>query len=410
MRHLLSLAVTIAAVSTAMVPTARAEQPPALRLTLPRVCYAVVGVPMGIYYDNIVLTETPDRYTFAVRCDLGTAESRRWVATPKAGDAGDHALNVEVRDNAGTIVEQGRLVVHVVAANAGADRTVRLLIVGDSLTAATSYPNEIARLLSQPGNPGWSMLGTHRPPAAAAGVVHEGYGGWTWERFVNYYRAAAQPKPQNRREDGSPFVFASGNGKPALDLPRYFGTSCQGQRPTAVTFFLGINDCFGANPEKPAAIDARIDAVFAQADKLIAAFRQAAPEADLGVCLTTPPNSREAGFEANYHGAYHRWGWKRIQHRLVERQLEHFGSRQAEHIFIIPTELNLDPVEGYPADNGVHPNASGYRQIGASIFAWLKSRLEPAGPQGTAARQQPAADRCRNPRSVADPHDTRRAA
>ena len=343
-----------------------------LQLTLPPVCYAVVGAGMSIYYDNIVLTEKPGEYRFAVRCDLGTAQSRRWTVTPAAGDVGDHPMVVSVSDSEGRTLQQGKLAVHVAAADAGAGREIRLLIVGDSLTHATVYPNEIARLLSRPGNPAWTMLGTHRPARAAKGVAHEGYGGWTWQRFVSHY--VAKPDPA-RRIHGSPFVFAGGNGKPQLDLARYFETSCGGQRPDFVTFLLGINDCFSANPEDAAAIDARIDAMFTHADKLIAAFRKAAPEAELGVCLTTPPNARESGFEANYRGRYHRWGWKRIQHRLLQRELEHFGRHPSQRIAVIPTELNLDPLEGYPVNNGVHPNATGYQQIGASIFAWLKARV-----------------------------------
>ncbi|MBM4081059.1 MAG: hypothetical protein FJ278_15255, partial [Planctomycetes bacterium] len=80
--------------------------------------------------------------------------------------------------------------------------------------------------------------------------------------------------------------------------------------------------------------------------------------------------------EANYKGRYHRWGWKRIQHRLVQRQIERFNGREKENLFLVPTELNLDPVDGYPVDNGVHPNVTGYKQIGASIYAWLKWRLQ----------------------------------
>jgi lysophospholipase L1-like esterase len=147
-----------------------------------------------------------------------------------------------------------------------------------------------------------------------------------------------------------------------------------------VTLLLGTNDCFHVDPNNPAAIDARINTMFTHADRLIAAFRKSAPKAGLGICLTTPPNARESGFEANYHGQYHRWGWKRIQHRLVQRELEHFGGRQAEQIHIVPTELNLDPVDGFPVDNGVHPNLAGYQQIGATIFAWIKSRLEAHSP------------------------------
>lgn len=365
----------LVALATLNAETRAGEAKPAssLRLTLPPVCYSVVGVPISLYYDNLVLTEKPEQYRFKVECDLGTTERRRWTVTPCAADVGDHPIAVSVSDAEGKVLQQGKLVLHVAKADAGAGRAIRLLIVGDSLTHATVYPNEIARLLPLFGNPAWTMLGTHRPAGAAKGVAHEGYGGWTWEGFGNRYLAKPDPTGKNR---GSPFVFAVGGGKPALDLDHYFNASCGGQRPDFVTFLLGINDCFSANPEDPAAVDARIDAMFRHADKLVAAFRKAVPGADLGICLTTPPNARESGFEANYHGKYPRWGWKRVQHRLVERELKHFGGRESERIFLVPTELNLDPLDGYPENNGVHPNAVGYRQIGASIFAWIKSRLE----------------------------------
>jgi lysophospholipase L1-like esterase len=42
----------------------------------------------------------------------------------------------------------------------------------------------------------------------------------------------------------------------------------------------------------------------------------------------------------------------------------------------VPTELNLDPIDGYPVNNGVHPNPEGYAQIGDSFYAWMKSWLE----------------------------------
>ena len=117
------------------------------------------------------------------------------------------------------------------------------------------------------------------------------------------------------------------------------------------------------------------------AETLLAAFRAAVPDADLAVCVTTPPNTREAAFEANYKGRYHRWGWKRIQHRLVERLLKRFSNPPVEEssgkgrLLLVPTHLNLDPVDGYPVNNGVHPNKLGYDQVGASLYAWLKWRL-----------------------------------
>ena len=366
----LALLVLFLLLAARAVPAAEVRGAGPLRLLLPPVVYAVPGVETNLYWDNAVLTETPENYRFQVQCPLGRSEARRWTLIPAAQDIGDHRLALSVTDPGGQCLGEAGTTLRIVPADAGKASKLRLLVIGDSLTGATAYPNEIARLLSQPGNPAWEMLGTHRPASAAPGVFHEGYGGWTWARFNSYVNP--DPKAAGRLR-GSPFVFSDGEGKqPKLDLDRYFAESCGGHKPDAVTIMLGINDCFGANPESP---DERIDAMFQQADILLAALRHAAPEADIGLCLTTPPNARESGFEANYHGRYHRWGWKRIQHRLVERQIARFGGRESERLFLVPTELNLDPVDGYPVNNGVHPNTDGYRQIGASIYAWLKWRL-----------------------------------
>ncbi|MEW6357189.1 MAG: SGNH/GDSL hydrolase family protein [Planctomycetota bacterium] len=343
-----------------------------LQLTLPPTFYAAPGVEISIYYDNIVLTEKPEDYRFTVDCKIGKAEERRWTVTPRPKDHGDHPVSVTVADSKGKTLAKGKTTLHVAKADAGAGKTLRLLIVGDSLTNATVYPKEIGRLLSEPANPQWIMFGTNRRGGPDEKVGHEGYGGWTWQLFTSHY----EPNPDKaNKKFSSPFIFVK-DGKPELDVPEYFKEHCGGTRPDIVTFLLGINDCFSANPDDVDAIDKRVDDMFKPAERLIEEFQKAAPKADLGICLTTPPNSRESGFEANYKGRYHRWGWKRIQHRLVQRQIEHFDGQESKHIFIVPTELNLDPVDGYPDNNGVHPNPIGYQQIGASIYAWIKWRLE----------------------------------
>ena len=53
-----------------------AESPQPLGLTLPPAMYAVPGIEMSLYYDNVVLTETPDVFQFQVICDLGKAERK----------------------------------------------------------------------------------------------------------------------------------------------------------------------------------------------------------------------------------------------------------------------------------------------------------------------------------------------
>ena len=217
------------------------------------------------------------------------------------------------------------------------------------------------------------MIGTHKPTGVAPDVRHEGYGGWKWADFLTKF--APQPAGVTAgplaRKSTSPFLFADDAQKPVFDLPRYFRENSDGQPPDVVTFLLGINDCFAANPDSP---DAKITEVLANAEKLLAEFHKAAPKAQLAVGLTTPPNARQSGFTANYKDKYPRWGWKRIQHRLVQRMLQQFRGREAQNIHLVPTELNLDPLDGYPENNGVHPNATGYAQIGHSFYSWIKSR------------------------------------
>lgn len=344
-----------------------------LQLTLPPVVYAVPGHSVSLYHDNLVLTQTPENYRYEFACKVGKNEERRWTVTPVDADVGEHPLSVTVKDASGKVLEQGQTTLHVSPRNAGAGKPLRLLIVGDSLTHASVYPNEIARLGTETGNPKLTLLGTHKPSSVKPGVAHEGYGGWTWVRFLTLFTPqkteAAGPLA---KKETSPFIFPSGDGKKgAFDLKRYFKEHCDNQPPDVVTFLLGINDCFGANPEDP---DAKITEVLANAEKLLAEFHKAAPKARLAVGLTTPPNARQEGFTANYKDKYPRWGWKRIQHRLVQRMLEQFSNREEDGLYLVPTELNLDPIDGYPTNNGVHPNQVGYAQIGVSLYCWLKAQ------------------------------------
>ncbi|MBS0204157.1 MAG: SGNH/GDSL hydrolase family protein [Planctomycetes bacterium] len=352
-----------------------------LRFTIPPRIYAVVGRPVVVYVDNVILTQTPENFALKVdRLDgdksvaIGTAEAQSWSLTPELNQIGRHRLRFRLyKREKPTEIAAATTELVVAKPDAGSGQELSLLIVGDSLTHASQYPNSLARLLSQPGNPTWSMLGTHRPAAVVDGVAHEGYGGWTWERFVKHFVPNSEGAEAKLR--GSPFVFADDQGKPQLDPSQYFDKRFAGKRPQMMVFLLGINDCFSAPADNLPKLDERIDVVFKHAETLLSAMKKAAPQADLAVCITPPPNSRQEAFAANYQDKYTRWGWKRIQHRLVERQIKQFTDREAERLFLVPTELNVDPLDGYPVNNGVHPNAVGYQQIADALYAWIKCRL-----------------------------------
>ncbi len=346
--------------------SARANKPS--DLVLPPVIYAVVGESVSIVFRNADLIPPGESFQFgSVDCRVGetAANHESWSFTPAKTHLGDHSFVLKSGNRTASTI------IRVVPRDAGSSESISLLIVGDSLTNASHYPNEIARLLSKPGNPKWKMSGTHHPKSAAENVAHEGYGGWTWNRFNTRWEPS---QPQTGKTRSSPFLFLK-DGSPQLNVSQYLQENAAGKHPDFATFLLGINDCFHANPDDPAAIEARIDTMLTEADRLLAAFRKATTDTEIGICLTPPPNDRDAAFVANYKDRYPRWGWRRIQFRLVQRQLEHFGDREDENIFIVPTSTGIDPMTGYPGDNAVHPNPAGYQTIGSEIYAWLKWRL-----------------------------------
>ena len=326
-------------------------------LLVPPYIYATVGFETEIFFDNVVLVSDSTKYRFHVSgIDLGKKKGlvkkngRKWAIVPTADDVGRHLIKISVESDKGgpTLAETETTLVVSAPNSSGA----RLLLVGDSLTASGVYPNAIGRMLGQ----SWTMLGSQTPTikpcntceVAAPGVRHEGRSGWRWATFVSDLK--------------SPF----------LDVDAYMRDVCGGDPPDAITILLGINDVIDASDvADPTAVDRAIDVMITNADTLLARFRSSMPFAAFAVALTAPPNSRDAAFTYAYGTRITRWGWRRAQHRTVERLIEHFGHRENENIHLIPTEVGLDTVDGYPLNDAVHPNALGYEQIAGSFYAWL---------------------------------------
>jgi len=344
----------------------------AAKLVLPPVHYAVPGLEMEIIFPNAVLPEPKAPFRFSVECDVGDVLEDRLRLDASSEEVGDHTLTVTLRNDAGKKLDEASTIVRIVPKNSGKGETISLLIMGDSLTNASIYPNRIADLLSGPGNPTWTMLGTYQPAAAEKNVFHEGYGGWTWRKFVSRWDPQGK---QSGKMRNSPFLFLKGDGKPALDIGRYFIENCGGKTPDYLSILLGINDCFHVNPGDSKAVEDQISLMFQEAERFLSEFRKESADTEIGICLVPEANSRDGAFYANYKDKYTRWGWRRIQYRLVERQLEHFGKRESENLFIIPTSLVIDSTEGYPDNNAVHPNSYGYKQLAGEIYAWMKWRM-----------------------------------
>lgn len=366
-----------------------------VRLALPPVIWAVPGIETNVYFDNVVLAVNSANYVFDVTCPKGFHLGERWTFTPAAEDVGDHPFLLEVRDESNSVIARNRSTLRVVPGDAGAGLDRALLMIGASWTEASVYPEHVLVLSKTAGNPKLRLIGSRGPgnQPATGEVRHEGYSGWTAQAFITLSGPLARSGYHKRPETGSPFMYTTEDGKPRLDFARYCREFNGGLPPDLVTIQLGPNDVFTATEET---IEARIDAMFGYYDQLVGMVRTAGRETQIGIALTVPPAVSQDGFR-NYRGAGRqtRWQYRRNQHRVVERMLERYGGREKENIFLIPTYLNLDTVHNYPrytaawnsrtaetgsrVNNGTHPSPEGYRQVGDSIYCWIKGVIAAHG-------------------------------
>src|SRR5690606_4400590 len=134
----------------------------------------------------------------------------RWTWTPTRDDAGDHPLEIEVRDFNDRVVATGKTLVRVAPADAGAGKTIRVLCIGDSLTGASVYTERLLKLGNGESNPKVILLGTAGKKGNPENR-HEGYGGWRYRTFVEKWVPDADPNAP-KKLGSSPFLFPE-NGK-----------------------------------------------------------------------------------------------------------------------------------------------------------------------------------------------------
>ncbi|OGV47761.1 MAG: hypothetical protein A2017_07215 [Lentisphaerae bacterium GWF2_44_16] len=363
-----------------------------VHLLLPPAVYAVSGVETNIYFDNIILAPNSWNYLFDVDCSHGRQDRERWRYFPEDKDVGKFPLSIKVFDAENHLLAQASTTVYVSQKDAGQGKKISLLLIGDSLTDASIYPEELYRMFKEKGNPEVKFIGTYSgsgKPSEEGKPSHEGYSGWTWAKFCT--RWVENPSACIYKMGNSPFVFMK-SAKQELDFKAYCDKNNNGKAPDYIIVFLGTNDCFNA---KDMNIDATIDNIFKYADLLIGEFRKVGPNTKIAVTLIPPPVATQDGFGQSYNCGQTRWQYRKNQHRLLERMIEKFKGREKGEIFIVPVYLNIDCINNYPKKeeqinarnpkriirdaNCVHPAKEGYYQIADSFYSWLKYELNQKG-------------------------------
>lgn len=364
---------------------AAAEQK-SICLQLPPALYAVPGTELNVYFDNIVLVPDIKTLVFDVECQNGRQDVERWRFTPEAKDVGSFPLTIKVYDTDYKLLAEATTKVFVSPNDAGKGKNISLMILGDSLTGASIYPQELYDLFKK-DEINAKFIGTNSSvgfPVKEGIAAHEGRGGWTWAGYCTIFENPKEDRPIYK---SSPFVVKK-DDKVVLDFKNYCDKNNDGKTPDFITIFLGINDMFGATD---ANIDQKIGEIFKSADILVNEFRKIAPNAKIGIVLTPPPAGTQDAFGENYKCNQYRWQYRKNQHRYADALLKKFGGREKENLFIIPASVSLDCMNNYPQkeeqvnarnprkvfrlSNGVHPAKEGYLQIADSFYAWFKYEL-----------------------------------
>jgi lysophospholipase L1-like esterase len=394
-RPLAACAISSVTLATQSAPAADpapgAVAPPAeVRILLPERIPAVPGIEANIYFDNVFLARNMANYSVDVNCRKGIQQEERWTFTPTEQDLGPHPFSLVVRDASNKEVARAESVIEVLPKDAGKDREISLLTIGDSLTQPLLYQARLLDLCKPDDNPKIRLIG-HCPSDEYPNFRTEGYGGWTAERFATHFRPGPRQKGDWRvwNDSGSPFLYPDASGKPRLDFAQFCREFNEGRAPDMVTIFLGINDMLTTSDD---ALEAALDKMLVHYDALIAMIRKTSSTTQIGVVLPPPPAASQDAFGENFQCELTRWQYRQRHQRLLERLTATYGNREAESVFLIPVHANLDCRHNYPSvtvpanahtkteivrlNNAVHPAHEGQQQIGDTIFSWIKARLK----------------------------------
>lgn len=345
------------------------------RLLLPDTLYAVTNDELQLFHRSIVETIDVNRYHINIQgADLGDGtggitEAKCWprYVEIKPATDGTRSLTYDVVDSQNNIVSTKTVSVECVTASGLVPASVRVLCVGDSLTASGIWPAEFDRRLTGTGGSpsGLNYSGISFIGSQGSGTLHEGRSGWSWATFT-----------------GASSPFDNGG---ELDITNYIENTL-GETTVDHVYFLMTWNNWSATLRANAADWA---AEVALAKQLIDAFVDAYPGVQITLAAPTLPDIL-GGVAANYGDGNGAYGdhWKMRQGILgmhlayqtiaddpayssfvdvvavaCQHDIEYNMIRSTRDV----NSRNSTVQESY-GTNGVHPSTEGQYQIADAMF------------------------------------------
>jgi len=373
-----------------------------------------------LYYENFIYPLYP-WHNIVIDCKYGSNFTRCWKLSQYPSDVDEFPLTVKVYDEDGQLEASAETVIELY--DKDVTEPFKLLCVGDSMTHRMVYPAHLQNKLKNVFTCGTMTADGH--------VFSEGRGGWTLERYLNvhalaegergptqwvspflfpksisgkayfgdmeFYKASREPNRSTYcfadaivpdPEDGQYYhqhgkLYASDGTLVSetveweFNFRKYLAKN-DIQNLNAVSLFFGANDMYpwGHYEDIPRLLEQFIGNM----KFFIQKIKEADPKIDVIINLPLPSSSQDA-FATRYGCQMTDKEYRASMRAASKAILQEFEGKDG--ISICPMSHVIDTVSGFDsaamreslycdkqytiAADPVHPNVTGYRQIGDAL-------------------------------------------
>lgn len=320
--------------------------PKSRRVALPYMMYAFAGLPVSVYFRNVLDYNLDSVYVRAFGA-LGNQYADRWEYTPKTAGVFANAIQVYTHD----YEELNNCDTRLVVKTASEKDSVSVLVIGDSTVDAGVETLKMFELAKADTGYSLTLLGTRGTELNR----HEGRSGWTAARYVSERESAIGVKnafynPETKMFDFSYYMKSQG----------YSGVDC-------VFLQLGINDIFAAQTDGE--MEGVVAAYIANMVAIVNSIKAYSENTKVVINLIIPGEADQDRFGSAYGVSQTAWRYKKNAHEANLALIDQFDD--VENVYLSPFNAAIDTANNMNGD--VHPNANGYNQLGEQMYSYLRA-------------------------------------
>lgn len=341
-----------------------------VEIILPSTLYALEGIEFNLYFDNIIKGGFNEKeMSVDVVCSVGKQMQRRYTYIPTAITSSQNiVINVYSKDY--VLLATKTSIISIVPKSVGSSITRKVNIFGDSNTVGNGgnsfFPVINAELVGDPMT--IQFVGT----IGTGNAKNEGRSGWRIYDYSNNVAGNPLWNPTLNKVDYAYYLTESGMSMASNDW---------------AMFFLGTNDMF--NIATDANLSTLVPVAITQLNTLITAAKAGVSGIRVGIGMVIPSCFSQDSFGDDYATAQNVARFTRNIQTFQQALIDTYDDRIAENIYLVPLYSAIDRDYGFPSSlvnansrnteqvktytNAIHPNKSGYDQMGDTIFEILKA-------------------------------------